>query len=607
MIELKLYLFGQPQLELQGQSLNIDRRKAFALLAYLALAKHHQSRELVATLLWPELDQEHAHAALRSTLSSITTAVKVEWLHKDRTSLALNPASLWIDISAFQTLLQAVRSHKHESSSLCSECLNWMQQALDLYRADFMSGFSLIDCNDYDEWQTIQSEGLRRELAYILRRLADHYGELGNFELALIYANRWLELDNLHEPAHRCLMRLYAASGQRSRALRQYQQLVDLLDKELASVPDEESKQLYLAIQAEKPLQLLNQSPGGQAVSILPALPSLVVGRESVLTELKARLLVEGESRPITVIQGWPGIGKSTIVAVLAHDPDILKAFPDGILWVSLGEVPNLLAEISNWATALGIASSDARVENLSSQIANVLKNRRSLLIVDDVWQVEHSAPFRIGGQACATILTTRLNDVAQALAPTTGDLYRLPILSENAALDLLGRLSPETLRDYPDESRDLVRDLEGLPLAIQVAGRLLHTEARLGWGVGNLLEELRQGTTLLNAQVPGDLHKFGQSASPTIAALLKRSTDALDMEMRQRFALLGLFVPKPASFDLGALATLWQVPDPKPYLRILVNRGLLEPVSAGRFQMHAVLLLHARFLLQQMNDVNSQ
>jgi len=70
------------------------------------------------------------------------------------------------------------------------------------------------------------------------------------------------------------------------------------------------------------------------------------------------------------------------------------------------------------------------------------------LLIVDDVWQVEHAKPFRVGGQLCAQIITSRLNDVAIALAPTAGDIYRLPVLSEAAALELLAKL---TLKPSPN------------------------------------------------------------------------------------------------------------------------------------------------------------
>jgi hypothetical protein len=222
------------------------------------------------------------------------------------------------------------------------------------------------------------------------------------------------------------------------------------------------------------------------------------------------------------------------------------------------------------------------------------------LLIVDDLWQVEHAAPFKAAGHDCALVMTSRLTDVARALAATPSDLYRLPVLADEPALELLGILTPETVASHPDEARALVRDLEGLPLAIQVAGRLLQNEASLGWGVGELLAELREGAKLLTAQVPSDMSGAGQDTTPTIAALLRRSTDALDAETCERFAYLGLFAPKPATFDLQAMAAAWELSDPRPIIRILVNRGLLEPVSGGRFQLHALLALHARTLLEE-------
>ncbi|MFN8561631.1 MAG: NB-ARC domain-containing protein [Anaerolineae bacterium] len=212
----------------------------------------------------------------------------------------------------------------------------------------------------------------------------------------------------------------------------------------------------------------------------------------------------------------------------------------------------------------------------------------------------EHAQPFRVGGQNCALVITSRLNDVASALAPTAFDLYHLPVLTDADALELLSKLTPEAVLEYPDEAQELVRDLEGLPLAVHVAGRLLHTESRLGWGIRELLAELRTGAGLLQARVPSGMIGAGRDTSPTVAALLKRSTDLLDREMRRRFAFLGLFVPKPATFDLEAMAVAWDVSDPRPVARVLVNRGLLEPVSGGRFQMHALLVLHARSLLEQ-------
>lgn len=484
MTDVKVYLFGEPRLEYQSRPLPIRRRKAWALLAYLALAEQHQNRDVLAALLWPDLDQQHARAALRSTLSVLTTSIPGEWLEADRNLLRLADEALWIDVKVFLSLLSRSRAHKHDAPSLCEECFGWLNEAVDLYHTDFMAGFSVAESGEYDDWQLIQREWLRRELSYALRRLATYSGEQGDFDTAVAYATRWLALDPLHEAAHRLLIRLYAASGQRAEAVRQYQRCVEILDRELATPPEEETVQLYAALQAETALPFHpGTSPLRKAANVLPMLPSLLIGRDQSLSDIKRRLGIGADPRPITVIQGWPGVGKSTIVAALAHNPQVSNHFPDGILWVSLGETPNLLRELSVWAEALGVsdAGHNRSVEVLTAQITALLRDRRMLLIVDDVWQVEHAVSLRVGGQACAMLITSRLNDVAQALAPTSADVYRLDVLSEANALELLERLTPETVAQYPAEARLLVHDLEGLPLAIQVAGRLLHAEAHLG------------------------------------------------------------------------------------------------------------------------------
>ncbi|MEZ4669373.1 MAG: NB-ARC domain-containing protein [Anaerolineae bacterium] len=602
MADLRLFLFGTPHLEYQGMTIKLERRKALGLAAYLALADAPQSRDVLACLLWPDQDDEHARSSLRSTLRSLTSAVAQEWIQADRISVSLKSGALWVDVQEFVGLLKRGQAHDHGPDMLCAECAEFHKQAVELYTDDFLTGFHLADSPEFDNWKVVQSEWLRLELAGVQRRLSNYHAAAQHYDQAISYARRWLALDTLHEPAHRQLMRLYAGSGQRAEALRQFQQCVELLDNELATPPETETVQLFRDIQDNRSVPVAPSEPSASAsICVLPPLPTLVVGREAVLASIKQRLGVGGDLRPATVIQGWPGVGKSTTVALLAHDTDIARQFPDGVLWTSLGENPDVSGEINIWAEALKLNEPGRarRVEEISAQITAFLRDKRFLLIVDDVWQADHAAPFRVGGQKCATVLTSRLNDVANALAPTAGDVYRIPLLDEEAGLELLSKLTPDTVTQQPDEARELIHDLEGLPLAIHVAGRLLNSESRLGWGVSDLLAELRSGANLLTAQAPSDMLGVRGDTSPTIAALLKRSTDLLDAETRQRFAILGLFVPKPATFHLEAMAVAWDVNDPKPIARVLVNRGLLEPVSGGRFQMHALLVLHARSLLE--------
>lgn len=603
MSELRIYLFGEPHLEYQFKRISLERNKALAIVAYLTLTGNRQYRDLIATLLWPDLDQERARAALRSTLHALVTATPIDWLYKDRIALWINPEAVWVDVTLFLSLIAQSRSHHPDQTMLCEECAEWLRQAIHLSHTSFMTGFSLVESNDYEEWQHLQREWLRRERTYALSRLISYYGEIGNFELAISYATQWLAMDNLDEVAHQMLMRLYASNGQKSAALRQYQQCTELLDIELATLPSAETNELYAIIQNNNTFSFKN-SPINleRRFTLLPSLPALMVGREEALQDIKGRIWGNGKRSSMVVIQGWPGVGKSTIVAALAHDQEIATHFPDGVLWTSLGENPSLMNELTLWAEALGLEVTQRELgfDVLTAQIKAQLQNRRMLLIVDDVWQIEHLTPFKVGGPECTLIVTSRLNEIAQAIAPTSLDIYRLQVLTEAFALKLLKRLSPDSVALYPKEASQLVRDLEGLPLAIQVAGRLLNSEIRMGWGVGELINELRDGAKLLQSQIPGDMIQIGQGPSPTISALLKRSTDSLDEPTRDRFAMLGLFIPKPATFDLEAIAVAWGDEDPRTVVRILVNRGLLEPLSGGRFQMHALLVVHARSLLQE-------
>ncbi len=411
MAAINLYLFGLPRIVYQGRAIEVERRKAVALMTYLALADQPQSRDTLATLLWPDLDQEHARAALRSTLPSLSSLVPESWLTADRQTIRLKRESVWIDAREFLALLAKSRSHQHPPDTLCADCLSMLEYAIALYHDDFLTGFTLADSVEYDDWQMFQRGWLKRECAEALRKVAAFYGGEGHYDLALAYARRWLSLDPLHEPTQRMVMQLYAASGQRAEALRQYQACVTILDAELATPPEEVTTALYEAIKANTVISLPKIAAIAQTTGVLPPLPPLIVGRERVLQDLKERIGTDGQQskrRPATVIQGWPGVGKSTIVAALAHDPDIAGAFPDGVLWTSLGEAPNLLAELVVWAEALHLISPGQvpQLETITAQLNSVLRDKRMLLIIDDLWQVEHAAPFKVGGSACALVMT---------------------------------------------------------------------------------------------------------------------------------------------------------------------------------------------------------
>lgn len=348
------------------------------------------------------------------------------------------------------------------------------------------------------------------------------------------------------------------------------------------------------------------QSNSIASLGSAPPLPPLVVGREDVICDLKIRLGVisfgeRSESlSSLTVVYGLPGIGKSTLAASLAHDSEVIRYYRDGTLWTSLGPTPNLLSELIAWGRAIGIdsISNVESPEEASAQLSAHLITKRRLLIVDDVWDPVHAAFFRVGGHDCATLFTTREPQVAQALAPTAHDVYELGLLTEQASFEMLQKLAPQVVAKYPQTSRELVIELEMLPLALDVAGHLLNAEFASGFfDMDNLLAGIRDGRQFLEQILPSRIGTPGE-LSLSLAALLQKSTDRLDEQTRNCYSYLGGFAPKPAIFNLEDMKNVWRIDDPKPIVRKLLDRGLLKTIDhQERFYMHALLVMHARSL----------
>ncbi|HEX6797536.1 MAG TPA: AAA family ATPase [Ktedonobacterales bacterium] len=360
MPDLVFSLLGPPRIERDGAPVGVDTRKAIALLAYLAVTGQPQRRDALAALLWPEYDQPHARATLRRTLSALAKALEGDQLDSARETIGLRAgAALRLDVDEFHRLLAECQTHGHAVDETCPACVGPLAAAAALYRDDFMAGFSLRDSPAWDDWQFFQRETLRRELAGVLRRLTGAYIGLGRYDDAITSARRWLALDPLHEPAHRSLMRLYAWSGQRAAAMRQYQTCVRALDRELGVAPLEATARLYEAIKADRlaPPPAAHQVPAasklsqrvparptsspasgvaqsaGEGIAVqaeyAPALPSAsptpasstqLVGRSEEWKALRSAYDAIHDAGHVVVLAGEAGIGKTRLAEEFTAD-----------------------------------------------------------------------------------------------------------------------------------------------------------------------------------------------------------------------------------------------------------------------------------------------
>ena len=250
MPQLTIRLLGPPRVDLAGAPIDLHSHKALALLAYLAVTQQPHGRAKLATLFWPEQGESRALAYLRHTLWTLRKALGDGWFDSEGETISLPPhPALWIDVAVFLAHLAAARQPNGVSGATD---LSALQAAIDLYRDDLLAGFTLRDSPAFDDWHFFESEGLRQQLANALQQLVAGYNARGDYEAALPFARRWLALDPLHEPAHQQVMQLYAWGGQRSAALRQYQECVRLLRTELAAPPSAETTELFQRIQANR-------------------------------------------------------------------------------------------------------------------------------------------------------------------------------------------------------------------------------------------------------------------------------------------------------------------------------------------------------------------
>jgi hypothetical protein len=79
----------------------------------------------------------------------------------------------------------------------------------------------------------------------------------------------------------------------------------------------------------------------------VPSLPQHYIAQHERLRQLKETLLIDHQSPVIPTaklgVKGMAGIGKSILASALAREPDVRRAFNDGIFWIPVGQQPDLL------------------------------------------------------------------------------------------------------------------------------------------------------------------------------------------------------------------------------------------------------------------------
>ncbi len=237
---LDIRLLGPPEILVSGVPLVVDTRKAVAILAVLAADQRPYAREELAALLWPDADDTSARGALRRTLSALRAAVGDVAILVDRSRVDLVRDRVRIDVQDLETLAR-------------SPDLADLQRAAALARGPFLAGFTLRDSPDFDDWRAARAIAAERTVNAVLDRLSATLEAAGDLPGAVAAAAHRVDLDPLDEGAHVRLMDLYAATGDRAAAMRQYRICVATLERELGVAPLPETTARYEAIRDAVP------------------------------------------------------------------------------------------------------------------------------------------------------------------------------------------------------------------------------------------------------------------------------------------------------------------------------------------------------------------
>jgi predicted ATPase/DNA-binding SARP family transcriptional activator len=594
--KLQLSLLGGLTITQNGTAVsNFASRKVEALLAYLVCNPRPHSREVLATLLWPNNDQTRALANLSVALTSLRKQLE-PYILTERHTISFNgEADFWLDTAVFQEAISQARESQKRRGKLGRVSAAQLATAVSLYKGDFLAGFTIRGAPEFEAWALLEQERLRQMLLTALADLSVFYQQRGQLDDGIRYAQQLLAVDPLQEETQRQLMALYAQNNQRSAALGQYQQCVRILEEELGVEPDEETTALYKQIAEER------GSRGAEEVFSplhnFPTAATSFIGREDELTQIE-QWLKEPNGRLLTII-GQGGMGKTRLAQEAAHAH--LGEFTDGVWYVSLVPYTDMGGVVTAVAAAIGLTFSGN--DEPTRQLLTYLKSREMLLLLDNL---EHLLTpdlltfiTQLTEQAPDLRLIATSRERLRLQAETLLELHGLPTpqLGKSAAdyaaaqlfVDRVQRIQANFKMDEQETAViQLCQLVGGLPLALELAA----TWTRI-LSVTEIVAEIERGLDALTSS----LHDL-PARHRSIRAVIESSWQMLPADEQRLFSKLSIFrggFTREAAQQV-ANATLSQ-------LMSLVDRSFLRLDADQRFRRHPLLLQFASQKLAENPD----
>ncbi len=452
-------------------------RRARSLVKLLALAPDHRlHRDRVLDALWPDSDLTAAANNLHQTLFTarkIFEAAGVCALILQDSLLSLGDG-LSVDVEQFEAAVAQTANSQDPAL---------FQAALELYPGD------LLPVDLYEEWTVARRDSLRQLHIKLLLDFARLLETRKEYSAGIETLGQVLAIDRAHEEAHAGLMRLYALSGQRQQALRQFQTLKEALRTELEAEPSPASLRLYEEIQSGRLPQTTALISAGTNLRKhnLPAQLTSFIGRETEIADLSEKV----KSSRLVTLTGAGGTGKTRLALQVAEK--VLDTFPDGVWLVELaplsdpGLVQQACLQVLELVQQPGVSP--------TSILAHFLENKHALLILDNCEHLLAACTSLVNDLVKVCPQLHILASSREILSVPGESPFRVPSLAfpdprslptpaelvQFEAVQLFEVRSKQASAGFhlaPEDTRTVAQicsRLDGIPLAIELAAARMH------------------------------------------------------------------------------------------------------------------------------------
>lgn len=602
MAQLNLSFLGTFQVVLGDKPITKFRSaNVQGLFVYVALHPGRAlSRDLLATLFWPDEPDSTARTNFRQTLYQLRKLLakgadeERPFLIITRQTVQFNPDSdYFCDVTAF---LQALK-------------LGDLATAVSFYRGDLLPGFT-CDSLEFEDWLRREQERLHGLALGALQQRTNWLLGSGNLNEANRLAQRQLALEPWRELAHRQLMHTHVLAGDRQAALTQFEHCKLILWEELGAEPEPETIELAEKIRAGDDITVQARQPHNLIAPVTP-----YFGRARDLAAVRERITNQ-DYRLVTLV-GEGGIGKSRLALEVAWQ--LREQFADGVWFVPLASLdvkpaggsandhvagsnlPQIGSEVEELIATAVLQTLDQPLSGSQAsklQLLTHLRNQNALLVLDNFEPLLAGARLVLDmlqqAKNVCIICTSRepLNFQAEWVLP----LERLP-LPPIADPFLNTTAVPQDPASFPavqlfvdraqrangrfrltDENVDdivtLCRLLAGLPLALELAAAALRHKTPM-----QLIAALQHSIDTL-ATRRRDIPPRHRSMRAVFDSSWELLTAVEQAQLASLSVFLGPFSERAA--EAVTEATRYE-------LQILVEKSLLQK-RGDRYTLHALL-----------------